>query len=89
MKPTSFYNKAKDDLNGGFGKRKLGNNSASKHPWRGRRGSKTAEEMELNLPDNKRISMVEDFETDDDQRKRRLREIEQQKNGYEEDEKSQ
>jgi len=65
--------------NGGFGKRKL-NNGKQRHPFRGRRGSKTAEEMELNLPDNKRISMVEDFETDDDKRRRKLMEIQSKKN---------
>jgi len=52
---------------------------------KGRRGSHTTDQMELNLPNSMRDSFVADFETDDDRRKREQRQKEErQHKRYEE-----
>eukprot|EP01083_Nonionella_stella_P245161 852488_1 len=63
----------KDDLNGTFGANKkiLDAHNRNIKAFRSKRGSKTAEELELQLPMNKRDSFVHNLETDDDRRKKK------------------
>ena len=67
--------KSRDDcLNGNFNKKIMDSHNRNTKAWRSKRGSKTMEELtELQLPLNKRDSMVENFKTDDDLRREQLK----------------
>ena len=68
-----------DCLTGNFNKKILDSHNRTAKAWRSKRGSKTMEELtELQLPMTKRDSMMENFKTDDDLRREKLRKVTEQ-----------
>ena len=78
--------KTRDDLGGNFNKKLLDSHNRNQQAWRSKRGSKTYEELtELQLPMTQRDSIMENFKTDDDIRREKLKSEKQSNNNDDDD----